>query len=253
MSVDSGGRNEWKGRMPAARHVALAEQLAKEISEGNYGAGARFPTEQDLKQRFGVGRYTIREALKTLREQGLVSRRQKVGTTVLTERPSSHYSHRLKDLNGLVSLAKDTVLDTRYDGFVTMSAERPFGFDDGPERWLRIAGLRSQRGNQRPLSWCEIFVPVQFVRDRGALREHTSSVFEQLMQQNGLRLEYVEQEIKAAVIPATLAGQLDVEAGSPALLVARRYVSDKGVTFEVAQNLYPSDRYSVRSLIRRRG
>jgi DNA-binding GntR family transcriptional regulator len=73
------------------------------------------------------------------------------------------------------------------------------------------------------------------------------------MQQNGLRLEYVEQEIKAAVIPAALAGQLDVEPGSPALLVARRYVSDRGVTFEVAQNLYPSDRYSVRSLIRHRG
>jgi DNA-binding GntR family transcriptional regulator len=239
--------------MPAARHVALAEQLANEISEGSYGAGTRFPTEQDLKQRFGVGRYTIREALKTLREQGLVSRRQKVGTTVLTERPSAHYSHRLKDLNGLVSLARDTVLDTKYDGYVTMSGERAFGFDDGPDRWLRIAGLRSQRGNQKPLSWCEIFVPEQFVRDREALREHDCSVFERVMQQNGLRMEYVEQEIKAAVIPALLAGQLDVEAGSPALLVARRYVSHTGVTFEVAQNLYPSDRYSVRSLIRHRG
>jgi hypothetical protein len=34
--------------------------------------------------------------------------------------------------------------------------------------------------------------------------------------------------------------------------VARRYVSHTGVTFEVAQNLYPSDRYSVRSMIRHR-
>lgn len=239
--------------MPAARHVALAEQLAKEISDGNYAAGARFPTEQDLKQRFGVGRYTIREALKTLREQGLVSRRQKVGTTVLTERPSEHYSHRLKDLNGLVSLARDTVLDVKNQGFVTMSGERAFGFDDAPERWLRIAGLRSQRGSQKPLSWCEIYVPEQFVKDRSALLEHGCSVFERVMEQNGFRMEYVEQDIKAAVIPASLAGMLNVEVGSPALLIARRYVSHKGVTFEVAQNLYPSDRYSVRSLIRHRG
>jgi DNA-binding GntR family transcriptional regulator len=231
----------------------LAEQLAKEISEGNYAAGVRFPTEQDLKERFGVGRYTIREALKKLREQGLVSRRQKVGTTVLTERPSAHYSHRLKDLNGLVSLAQDTVLDIKNHGFVTMSGARAFGFDDGPDRWLRIAGLRSQRGSQHPLSWCEIFVPEQFVKDRNELLEHDCSVFERVMQQNGLRMEYVEQDIKAAVIPNSLAGLLNVEAGSPGLLIARRYVSHKGVTFEVAQNLYPSDRYSVRSMIRHRG
>lgn len=230
----------------------MAEQLAEEIAKGEYQAGGRFPTEHDLKKRFGVGRHTVREALKTLREQGIVTRRRKVGTTVLTERPSAHYSHRLKDLNGLVSLAQDTVLDITYDGFVTMSEERAFGFDDGPERWLRIAGLRSRRGTGQMLSWCEIFVPEQFVRDRIALREHDCSVFERLMEQNDFRLEYVEQEIKAAVIPNHLAAPLSVEPGSPALMVARRYVSHTGVTFEVAQNLYPSDRYSVRSMIRHR-
>jgi GntR family transcriptional regulator len=238
--------------MPPSRYAALAEQLADEIARGDYQAGGRFPTEHDLKKRFGVGRHTVREALKALREQGLVTRRRKVGTTVLTERPSTHYSHRLKDLNGLVSLAQDTVLHIRYDGFVTMSAERAFGFDDGPDRWLRIAGLRARRATDQPLSWCEIFVPEQFVRERNALREHDCSVFERVMEQNGFRLEYVEQEIKAALIPPALAGQLAVEAGSAALLVVRRYVSHTGVTFEVAQNLYPSDRYSVRSMIRHR-
>lgn len=239
--------------MPPTRHAALAEQLAQEIAKGEYAAGARFPTEHDLKQRFGVGRHTVREALKALREQGLVSRRRKVGTTVLTERPSAHYSHSLKDLNGLLAFARDTVLDIRYEGFVTVSGQTAFGFDDSQnQRWLRIAGLRSRRSSGAPLCWSEVYVPHQYVREREALREHDCSIYERVMEQNSFRLEYVEQEIKAAVIPALLAQSLEVEPDSAALLVARRYVSHAGATFEVTQNLYPSDRYSVRSFIRHR-
>jgi len=230
----------------------LAEQLADEIAKGEYAGGTRFPTEYDLKKRFGVGRHTVREALKTLREQGLVTRRRKVGTTVLTERPTSHYSHSLWDLNGLLAFAGDTALNIRYEGFVTMSGEKAFGFDDSPNRWLRIAGLRSRRSTGQPLCWSEIYVPERFVREREALRQHDRSIYEHVMEQNGFRLEYVEQEIKAAVIPASLAQSLQVEPESAALLVARRYVSHTGITFEVSQNLYPSDRYSVRSLIRHR-
>lgn len=238
--------------MPPRRHAALAEQLANEIAKGDYQAGGRFPTEHDLKKRFGVGRHTVREALKTLREQGLVTRRRKVGTTVLSERPTTHYSHSLWDLNGLLAFAGDTVLDIRYDGFVTMSGEKAFGFDDSPNRWLRIAGLRSRRSSGEPLCWSEVYIPNQFVQKREELKQHDRSIYERVMEQNSLRLEYVEQEIKAAVIPLSLAQSLQVEPESAALLVARRYVSHTGVTFEVTQNLYPSDRYSVRSLIRHR-
>jgi DNA-binding GntR family transcriptional regulator len=238
--------------MPPRRYAALAQQLADEIAKGEYAGGVRFPTEHDLKKRFGVGRHTVREALKALREQGLVTRRRKVGTTVLMERPTSHYSHSLWDLNGLLAFAGDTVLDIRYEGFVTVSGVKVFGFDDSPNRWLRIAGLRSRRSTGQPLCWSEVFIPTQFVREREVLRQHDRSIYERVMEQNSLRLEYVEQEIKAAVIPGSLAQSLEVESQSAALLVARRYVSHTGVTFEVTQNLYPSDRYSVRSLIRHR-
>ena len=207
----------------------MAEQLADEIAKGEYAGGVRFPTEHDLKKRFGVGRHTVREALKTLREQGLVTRRRKVGTTVLTERPTSHYSHSLWDLNGLLAFAGDTALDIRYEGFVTMSGEKAFGFDDSPNRWLRIAGLRSRRSTGQPLCWSEIYVPERFVREREALRQHDRSIYERVMEQNGFRLEYVEQEIKAAVIPASLVQSLEVErriggaSGCAALCVAHRH------------------------------
>jgi DNA-binding GntR family transcriptional regulator len=45
---------------------------------------------------------------------------------------------------------------------------------------------------------------------------------------------------------------LGVEGDSAALLVKRRYVAHTGETFEVSHNLYPANRYRIRSVIRQR-
>lgn len=56
--------------VPAARNVA--DMLAAQIVEG-YELGSQLPSEADLAARFEVSRVTVREALKILAGQGLVS------------------------------------------------------------------------------------------------------------------------------------------------------------------------------------
>ncbi len=67
----------------ALRHTELASHLRNEIADGLYDVGERFPTELELKIRFGVGRHTVREALKVLVEEGLIHRRRKLGSVGL--------------------------------------------------------------------------------------------------------------------------------------------------------------------------
>ncbi|WP_417310984.1 FCD domain-containing protein [Devosia sp.] len=54
----------------------IASILATEVHEGVYGAGAMLPSERDLCERFGVGRTTIREAVKQLEAMRLVDLRK---------------------------------------------------------------------------------------------------------------------------------------------------------------------------------
>ena len=89
----------------ATRTQMIAGDLTDEIAKGHYTVGARFPTEAELRLRFGVGRHTIREALKLLTEQGLIGRRRKTGTFVLSTSPVSPYVHSLRDLKGLLDFA----------------------------------------------------------------------------------------------------------------------------------------------------
>lgn len=54
----------------------IAEELRKAIIEGRFKIGERLPTEDDLAQRYGVSRPSVREALKRLAAQNLVRARR---------------------------------------------------------------------------------------------------------------------------------------------------------------------------------
>lgn len=63
--------------------VVVSRQLREAIVSGDLRVGTELPSEKELTQRFGVGRSTIREALRILQAQGLLSG----GESVSTSRP----------------------------------------------------------------------------------------------------------------------------------------------------------------------
>ncbi len=65
---------------------AAASQLEARIAAGEWPVGARLPTEAALMTQLGVGRSTIREAVRTLARVGLVQVRQGDGTYVTGRR-----------------------------------------------------------------------------------------------------------------------------------------------------------------------
>lgn len=236
-----------------SRHAALAAELTEEIGRGVYPVGSRFPSEQELQDRFGVGRHTIREALKVLTEQGMIGRRRKTGTVVLSQRPVSHYVHSMRDIRSLFDFARNTTLDIQHEGFVSVSGSQDAEFAQLPDkRWFRVAGLRSTRSDGAPLCWSEVAVPERFVPERDAVHRGDKALYELVLQQFGLRLDHVEQAITATTLSPKLAAILNAQPHSAALVVKRRYVAHPSTVFEISHNLYPADRFSMHSIIRQR-
>lgn len=60
----------------------VAAQLQQQITLGKYKTGEKLPIEPELMKVFGVGRSTIREAIKTLVNSGLLRVQQGLGTFV---------------------------------------------------------------------------------------------------------------------------------------------------------------------------
>jgi len=55
-----------------AYYRQISEILMQKIEEGEYQPGSRLPTESDLGRQFGVNRHTAREALRKLKNDGIV-------------------------------------------------------------------------------------------------------------------------------------------------------------------------------------
>lgn len=68
------------------RSQSLTESAVRElrdaIEQGVYAPGSQLPPELELVQMLGVSRTVVREALRNLQEDGLIARRQGLGTFV---------------------------------------------------------------------------------------------------------------------------------------------------------------------------
>jgi DNA-binding FadR family transcriptional regulator len=69
----------------------VASQLRDLIIKGEIGAGDRLPVESELPALFGVSRSTIREALRVLSSQNLVSTRRGVHGGTFVVKPQAEY------------------------------------------------------------------------------------------------------------------------------------------------------------------
>lgn len=70
----------------------VADTLKHRIKSGAMAIDSKLPTEPELMEKFGVGRSTIREAIKNLAQSGYVHVQQGLGTFVI-----SHSGHTALD------------------------------------------------------------------------------------------------------------------------------------------------------------
>lgn len=78
------------GSFPKSQPVfmSLAQQLRERIDAGAWPRGGRLPTEREMADTYSVGVNTVRRAIRSLAEDGIVTSRQGSGT-YLVDRPVS--------------------------------------------------------------------------------------------------------------------------------------------------------------------
>jgi DNA-binding FadR family transcriptional regulator len=96
----------------------VADQLRESIASGEIPDGDRLPTEAELAAQFGVSRATVREALRILAAQNLVSTKTgPTGGTIVTVPSIGHLavmvSSGLELLTGFERLTLEELLEAR--------------------------------------------------------------------------------------------------------------------------------------------
>jgi len=234
------------------RYIQVARALRKEIVDGVYPVGSQLPTEHELCQRFSVSRYTVREALRRLREDNLVSSRPRAGTMVVS-RPSSHaYVQDVVSINDLLAFATGARFAIESIAMLTIDDELAArtGLPVG-EEWLAVPGFRQAEGAQFPVCRTEYYINRAFAAVGRMLQNHTGPIFPLIEDLFGVSVVEVHQEIAAVQISPELAGGLRIEPGTPALQMQRTYRTSDGEIAQVTVNTHPADRFRHSMTMRR--
>jgi GntR family transcriptional repressor for pyruvate dehydrogenase complex len=81
-SPGAGGKAVYKLVRTSRLYEQIVQQIEDSIVKGDLKAGDQLPAERELAQRFGVSRTAVREAVKALREKGLVEAYSGRGTFI---------------------------------------------------------------------------------------------------------------------------------------------------------------------------
>jgi DNA-binding GntR family transcriptional regulator len=254
--------NPLKGRTPARapigaqsdepKYLQLVRALKDEIVSGVYPIGSQLPTEEELCERFRVSRYTVREALRRLRQDNLVFSRQGAGTTVVPPHQADSFVHEVMSINDLVAFATEVRFAIEAIEMIEIDAKLSArtGIASG-EQWLTVRGFRHSEGSEWPVCWSEVYINREFAAVGRLLQRHRGPIFHLIEDLFGQNIVEVHQEIAAALISPALAGGLKVKAGTTALEVQRTYKLASGKIAQVAINTHPASRFRHAMTMRR--
>ena len=229
------------------RYQQIMRAISDDISSGRLALGARLPTEPELCAQYDAGRHTIREAIRGLVEVGMVERRPRLGTSVISAEPIVGYRWLPGSAEDIAANVNATWI-VRPKGTVVKVDEtiaRRLGCNIG-DRWFRFAGPRILRDRRvrEPVCFSEQYVP-NTTKARKVIATAALSPTD-------VAGQVIEQEIRAGLLDHEQAAALNAEPGSAALVVVRRHRDPGGRLIAVGIHTHPSDRFSIKMEIQPR-
>jgi len=204
----------------------LQSQLAEMITATP--AGERLPAEPELARQLGVSRATLREAMRTFEGQGLIRRRQGVGTFVVGQSPVIDTG--LEVLESIESLARRIGLEVTMGDLhierINADPEQAAALSMDPGAPL-VKVSRVILAGERPVAHLVDILPENILTPDDLQHGFTGSVFDLLMTRGTLPLNNSYTEINSIAATGEAARALQIQRGDVLLkLTARLYATD---------------------------
>ena len=234
--------------MTSARFRQIAEDLQERVALGEFGEQGSLDSESALCARYSVSRVTVRRALETLREQGLVQSRQGSGWFA-TAGPFHQrlalgtFRHAGSAVAQAGQVMTRRVVEFGYRQLSPVLASTLGLAATGAEK--EVLHCRSVRTvDDVPLDLVEEWVPAA-IAGRVSRADAAAPGIWASLQRDGHRVASVRQTITAGIAGTSDAMLLDVAVGAPLLLVRRLALDEHKAPLALSDHRYLAHRFSL--------
>jgi GntR family transcriptional regulator len=201
-------------RQRASAVARMRAELLAELLDGTYASGVKLPNEDELAERSGVSRATVREAVGGLVEAGYLSRRHGSGTYVAGTLPRRHaldmsvsYLSMIREAGMKPGLV---ILDQSVHA-ASEAESKDLEVQPG-EPLLTVERIRTADG--RPVVYSVDRLPLSYAT---AEKDQLDASLYQVLLESGHEVHGASAQLTPVVAEKRLADLLGVEKGTPLL------------------------------------
>ncbi|MFG6115059.1 GntR family transcriptional regulator [Halobacillus sp. MO56] len=233
------------------RHLYLQviEQVKRDIENGIYKEKEKLPSEFQLSKKLGVSRATLREALRILEEENIVTRRHGVGTFV---NPKPVFSSGIEELISVTAMIQKSGM-TPGTQFLSTDFIEPTDEDKSRFEPIHIHSLaqieRVRTADSQPVVYCidklpDGLIPVKDVLER-------DSIFDSLEEYANKRVSYAVTYIEPIGYHDRISPILECEPEQSLLLLKQMHYTEMDEPVLYSSNYFRADKFSFHVLRKR--
>jgi GntR family transcriptional regulator len=231
------------GAGKAPLYASLASLLEQRILEGKYQVSSALPSEKELTELFDVSRQTVRQALRSLRERGLISSHPGIGT-IVRRQASNNVFGAINSIEGLLQFAQDSEMHKISLREVRASEQLASLIECQPGVLLSENSFtRHKVGESLPMSFVRIYVHPRFAAAHESPEVFHDPIYKRIERMFGVRICEVRQDITATSLQTEIASLVQAPPGSAALQIVRLYYDDNDEVIQASLSYYPEGRY----------
>jgi DNA-binding GntR family transcriptional regulator len=225
-------------------HQALAATLEEQIREGAWAVGSPIPPEVALCKLYSISRHTLRHALSTLEDGGLIVRRQGAPTRVISRQRPRKFTQSFNSPADILRYPKETYRVNEVEEYVECDSalagllKVPVG-----SSWYHIGAVRKQKNSDMTIAWSDIYILPKFAELTSEPDHSHSMVYEQIERRFDVHINRAEVDVYACGALPEMAKALGIPEGTPCLAIIRHYFDANGSPFEISVAYHPEKRF----------
>lgn len=227
--------------MSSPIYIQIHNKIKQTIESGKWKVGDRIPAERELAVQFGVSRMTLRQAIQTLVDEGILERHVGSGTFVARQKVQERMSSGVTSFTEIIESQGKKASSKTISYLVTtpsISESDRLALGNG-EKVLRMERIRY--ADDLPICFEVATLPYDLVKDY--VRSQISVSLYRTLEENGLTIGHAEQNISATLAPERIAEYLAVKRGAAILRLRQTTSLSDGRPFEYVRTQYVGERF----------
>lgn len=222
-------------------YIQIHDKLKEEIEKGHWKIGDRLPSERELAVHFNVSRMTLRQAVQTLADEGILERKIGSGTYVAREKVQ-------ETMTGTTSFTDIMKKQNRVPSSKTVSFFQTTPSSSEMKRLelkehepiIRMERIRYADGV--PICFEVASIPHELVKNFSK-KEITESFYSALESKGGYKIGNANQTVSAMLASEQIAEYLDIKRGEAVLRLRQISYLQDGRPFEYVRTQYVGNRF----------